>query len=278
MSTSTLTLRATCSAVHLSGVAVTDRDPALLRLLPGATAIDRIGTDTFVRLHPLRAAACEPGTATEATVELETGTRSVRLGDVLYGAARFVHSEHLARHGLVSADAGAFFVGPDGDELVVTIGTGKSTLAVRAAHLGLTVAADDVVLLEVADGVLRATGECGGRVQGRSGAAASLGTPLIRTGQVVRTIVVQPSFGGIVTSDRPSDIDLSSWWWQALSGRVLNTRAFPAPFRAPYLGEPSSACTEAMSTVHRALLAIPAQRLLGDVDGRDRTDLVGEAP
>jgi hypothetical protein len=247
---------------------------SLLRVLPGATSVDRIGEETVVRLRQLRAVECAPETVTEVSIELQPGTRSVRLGDVLYGAARFAHSEHLAQHGLVAADAAAFFVSPKNDALVLAVGIGKSTLAVRAARLGMNVIADDVVLLEVASGSIRATSDCGGLIVARSGATANLGPRLVRSGTVTRTIVVQSAFGGAVARDRPDHVDLSSWLWQALSGRFLNTRAFPDVFRLPYLAQLSPACAESLSAVHRALATLPARRLLGNINNHSKRDLI----
>lgn len=250
------------STIALRGARITDVDQRLLHVLPGALAVDVGAQETLIHFD---SDFLPPTSWTDpASIDLEPGTTEVRFGDVLYGMARFVLSESTARAGVVAADAAGFV--DSGGSVVLAAGAGKTNLACCAAKLGFEVLSDDVVLLRRHGDGLVALGRCGGILRSRSGRTVDLGEPRTGSGLVMSTILVQPTIGGVQALERPASVDLSSWWWQALIGRVLNVRAFPAAFRRPYLGYPTEEACTAIARVHDALLPLRSTLLLGDLN------------
>ena len=191
----------------------------------------------------------------------------VEVGDLSYGFLRFLHAAHTARRGAVVLDGGAVYLRTPGENAVLVLGAGKSTLAYRAVESGIQVMADDSLVLDVSSDPPRASCLSGGVIKSRMGFSTSARPRVMRHGRLIAAILIQASFSSAVRVQRASVYDSYSWSWRAVSTRLLNSSCFPNSFEQPYTPQLGQSIERTMIAAHRILTGLPMMHILGDPDG-----------
>jgi len=246
---------------------ILDQQDLVQHLFPSATTVVQ-DNDRSIHIELASVLGASRGPKdTQATIQLRSDIESVGVGDLSYGFLRFLHAAHTARCGAVVLDGGAVYSHAPGENAVLVLGAGKSTLAYRAVERGIQVMADDSLVLDVSSDPPRASCLSGGVISSRMGFFTSARPRLMRHARLVAAILIQASFRSTVRVQRASVYDSSSWSWRAVSTRLLNSSCFPNSFERPYTPQLGQSIERTMITAHRILTALPMTHILGDPDG-----------
>ena len=246
---------------------ILDQQDMVQRLFPSATTVTQ-DNDRSMRIELASVLGADRGTQDiQATIQLRSDIESVEVGDLSYGFLRFLHAAHTARRGAVVLDGGAVYLRTPGENAVLVLGAGKSTLAYRAVESGIQVMADDSLVLDVSSDPPRASCLSGGVIKSRMGFSTSARPRVMRHGRLIAAILIQASFSSAVRVQRASVYDSYSWSWRAVSTRLLNSSCFPNSFEQPYTPQLGQSIERTMIAAHRILTGLPMMHILGDPDG-----------